>query len=142
MTCLPQRRATPTMIFCPAMHNGFQLIVGIAWDFRSLRCRLTLPPRCPYCGDKYLAHSNIQDKTTQSQDDEPWPVIFQRGEWLSLRRKQHVCHFRGSIGTENLASGAISQQIEQTIVDVQPEVLCRVRQGETHSFRAYASVSL
>ncbi len=129
MTCLPQRRATPTMIFCPAMHNGFQLIVGIAWHLRRLRRRLTLPPRCPGCGDKYLAHGNIQDKETQGQDDEPGPVIFERGEWLSRRRKQHVCRFRGSIGAENLASSTICQQIEQAIVDIQPEVLCRVLAG-------------
>src|SRR6266851_5714568 len=142
MTCLPQRRATPTMIFCPAMHNGFQLIVGIGWDLRRLRRWLTLPTRCPGCGDQYLAHGNIQDKATQGQDDEPGPVIFQRGEWLSLRRKQHVCRFRGRIGAENLAPGTLCQEIEQTIVDIQSEVLCRVRQGETHGFRAYGFVSL
>src|SRR5215831_4246085 len=108
MTCLPQRRATPTMIFGTAMHNGFQLIVGIAWHLRRWRRRLPLPTRCPGCGDKHLAHRNIEYKETQGQDDEPRPVIFERSEWLSRRCKQHVCSFRGSIGTENLTSGTVS----------------------------------
>src|SRR5262249_1547060 len=142
MTCLPQRHATPTLIFGAAMYNGFQLIVGIAWHLRRLRRRLTLPPCCPCCGDKYLAHGNIQDKATQGQDDEPGPVIFQRGEWLSLRRKHRVCSFRGSLGVEDLATGTICQQIEQIIVDIEPEILCRVWQGGTPGFCASRFVSV
>src|SRR5262249_25929551 len=142
MPCLPQRRAPPTMIFGPAMHNGFQLSVGIGWDLRRRRRRLTLPPGCPGCGDKHLAHGNIQDKATQSQDDEPGPVIFERGEGLSRRRKQHVGRLSGRIGAEYLPPGTLCQQIEQTIVDIQSEVLGRVRQAETHGFRADGFVSL